>query len=855
MSCNNQLQIHWSGTSFFTATAFFSNAALTTPAPDGFYAFGGFVREILNGVLLSAIPCESCVIPCGSPFNFGGGATGEYNIQFGMGTDPGAAIVTFSPGVNNSTYFPVPDQCTWTYVAPSNPYGELKRSEYSQLTGGYLKGLIGAFDSPTYASGNNCLSQQNPVGPLITSQAGTVNSQSIGSVFTFVPNAANPNGGAFNNTTPNAPLGNTLTPPPIGWTGLFNNAGDYQSTLLNWNCSNKSSPNCSCTTDINACNSSLGVPSSPYNDNLPIAPNLQSFSAGGTTRWNAVGLSIKPAVMVVPSPPGIPTTNLQISVVGPCTSTWWGINVQCPVLLTAIPSSTQFGDLENDQTPAGQLTKTPLSDVCKYTIDRFFYHVPVDNWGNSNPNSYYYNPGDTFPETPTSTPPGPGPTGQPPGVLGLSDWIYEDPYGVTPVAVGVYKMQFDALDGLGVRTWAVQVGPREYKDLSTNGGTSPQLNPLPPEDYVGQVWSPDWAAGITASDVQSTGDRIPGIVRSITPCYAVSFDCDPTTGLCSDPGTGLGQYTSLAACQAACKPPVSFDCVNNACVDPGTGNGQYATLAACQAVCNPPAPCGSSFTPGANLNVGQFNITLDGGTDTGAFIIRFLPYSVPDRCTWTYDGVSASEYSSATEGYLQGLIGTIGGGGGTGGGQIFPTCLASGGIITNTNGSNGVQYNGFSYNWDPNTSTFVLGASVTMGPYTNQASGGVTLTANAPGFSMMVVPKPNATPGLMQMQLDGPCGQTGFQIEAYCPVKLSRKDRGVINGSCQTYTTNFYTASPHTNTGLSPNNLQVHDWVFEDENGVTALPAGNYPARFPGGPHKIMTVSSNGVITALVACP
>jgi len=66
-----------------------------------------------------------------------------------------------------------------------------------------------------------------------------------------------------------------------------------------------------------------------------------------------------------------------------------------------------------------------------------------------------------------------------------------------------------------------------------------------------------------------------------------SWDC-PTNmpGGCYDPGTGLGQYSSLVACQAVCGTPApSWDCGTTGCYDPGTGIGQYTTLAACQAVC------------------------------------------------------------------------------------------------------------------------------------------------------------------------------------------------------------------------------------------------------------------------------
>ena len=65
-----------------------------------------------------------------------------------------------------------------------------------------------------------------------------------------------------------------------------------------------------------------------------------------------------------------------------------------------------------------------------------------------------------------------------------------------------------------------------------------------------------------------------------------SWDCSPNLLGCYDPGTGLGQYTSLAACQSVCGTPTpSWDCSTSSCYDPGTGNGQYTSLSACQAVC------------------------------------------------------------------------------------------------------------------------------------------------------------------------------------------------------------------------------------------------------------------------------
>ena len=89
-----------------------------------------------------------------------------------------------------------------------------------------------------------------------------------------------------------------------------------------------------------------------------------------------------------------------------------------------------------------------------------------------------------------------------------------------------------------------------------------------------------------------------------------SWDCNSTTG-CYDPGTGLGQYTSLSACQAVCGTPTpSWDCPTNTpggCYDPGTGNGQYTSLSACQLACG--APCPGLASIAQNTNIFTANIT------------------------------------------------------------------------------------------------------------------------------------------------------------------------------------------------------------------------------------------------------
>ena len=98
-----------------------------------------------------------------------------------------------------------------------------------------------------------------------------------------------------------------------------------------------------------------------------------------------------------------------------------------------------------------------------------------------------------------------------------------------------------------------------------------------------------------------------------------SWDCAPNTPGCYDPGTGLGQYTTLAACQAACITVTpSWDCDPVAgCYDPGTGNGQYSTLSACQSNCGSTTSnyCDSMTALGSQsqitMEINNVNIIID----------------------------------------------------------------------------------------------------------------------------------------------------------------------------------------------------------------------------------------------------
>ncbi len=249
-------------------------------------------------------------------------------------------------------------------------------------------------------------------------------------------------------------------------------------------------------------------------------------------------------------------------------------------------------------------------------------------------------------------------------------------------------------------------------------------------------------------------------------------------------------------------------------------------------------------------SVGKYNVNVGLGGSTGAVIIRFRPYGAPDRCTWTFNGVSASEYSSPVFGYMEGLIGN---GGATG----THVCDGSGVTITNANGSNGLSFAGLQYVYDFQGNNFVVdedefGSPIgaTAGPY---SAAETTLVDGTVDFVTMVVPKPLPSPSDLVISVDGPCIYTQWDLQVNCPIKLNEFAAGVNGGACGfNFSSPIYTAHVGNDTGVSTS-ISVNDWVFNDENGVTKTPAGIYPVSVLGV-NNLMTVSADGIVTNIAPC-
>ena len=128
---------------------------------------------------------------------------------------------------------------------------------------------------------------------------------------------------------------------------------------------------------------------------------------------------------------------------------------------------------------------------------------------------------------------------------------------------------------------AMQQGIFTY--TSTLGGTLPCTLPIPSWDCVnGACIDPNSGNGQYASVSACLMDSC-----SVVP-PAPSWDC--INGTCIDPQTGFGQYPTLNDCvfdSCDIMPPVSsWDCIpGQGCYDPLTGMGMYSSQAACDNVC------------------------------------------------------------------------------------------------------------------------------------------------------------------------------------------------------------------------------------------------------------------------------
>jgi len=222
---------------------------------------------------------------------------------------------------------------------------------------------------------------------------------------------------------------------------------------------------------------------------------------------------------------------------------------------------------------------------------------------------------------------------------------------------------------------------------------------------------------------------------------------------------------------------------------------------------------------------GHYTLTVDVGTSTGPVLAEFFVESpmMAAKCTWEYNGVTASEYSSPNKGYCEGLLGdeNIGG-------------------IDNLTGSGTTNYTGTNYVNSGNT--FAPGGGViTWGPYANQAAGGVTLYPGGNfGTSIMVIPKNTIAVTTITFKIDMPTPpySNGWSLKVNCPANAlspvplanySNVDCPTACASTLPTPLSYYIASVNSIPNPLGNIIPaLYDWLYVDYIGSSAAADGYY---------------------------
>jgi len=306
-------------------------------------------------------------------------------------------------------------------------------------------------------------------------------------------------------------------------------------------------------------------------------------------------------------------------------------------------------------------------------------------------------------------------------------------------------------------------------------------------------------------------------------------------------------------------------------------------------------PCGGPISASGSLGV--YRATFDFGASKGAAIINFNvggsatnDNPIPDKLTWTFDGTTASEYSSVLGGYLTGYIGAAD----QDASGFACSCCSDCNVgvygyngITTANGSNGVaQPNVPIFEYISGTFQQAMGQTVTIPAWSGNnspdqslntcASAGVATTPYNVYNATMVVPVPvSASDTTVDIEISAPCSGTFFQFEINCPVLLTGFPGTAVqvseNAACgATKSSTIFHAGVNTlgipirpvpqggPIAATPDTqMGIHDWVFTDAYGENPLPAGWYGiTNLIGGvlTSQAIEVSSDGIIVTINTC-
>lgn len=149
------------GTNFSTATSVFTDAELTTCAPDGFYRLGGITRQQIGCNLLAARDCDSCgVVNCNNEViktteaaDTGSSRYFQTEFDLSSGADQGATVVVIElvqPITGSTKEIPTAIQATYN---TANYSRVVRKVGDTNVVGTATVNSVGmAFPTPTVAT-------------------------------------------------------------------------------------------------------------------------------------------------------------------------------------------------------------------------------------------------------------------------------------------------------------------------------------------------------------------------------------------------------------------------------------------------------------------------------------------------------------------------------------------------------------------------------------------------------------------------------------------------------------------------------------------------------------------------------
>ena len=275
--------------------------------------------------------------------------------------------------------------------------------------------------------------------------------------------------------------------------------------------------------------------------------------------------------------------------------------------------------------------------------------------------------------------------------------------------------------------------------------------------------------------------------------------------------------------------------------------------------CTPPILC-TSIPTFPNGFDGRYSFNINVGesvSDVGAMVISFFTGVAPDGIRVTYDGDVYNGLSSNTAGWKQGTTGNYTFLGSTiryDADNLPNTEPQPCSSAMTTDAPNTVSRDNYILN--PTTNQWALDGTTTN---ISIESGDLQFEANpdmsevgSKTWNTMVIPKLNATPSIVAIEVASSCEFTSWSFEMDCPTDLPSFSSSAnfapdASVACtQTLEWTVYRAGNRDTVSTTP---ILYDLVFNNANGTQKRLAGFY--RYSGGWYE---VDGNGVVVGIGTC-